>query len=140
MNVQEADLPSRGFYFNRAVRAVETDITSRRDELCAAGDLPHIDISAGGRDIRFAAHIADLDVAAAFQECLNLVRKISDAHPRDEAAQRELWRTMWHVASVQGAGGHWNQVVAAMEKMQAGGVLDPEGRRFLEEGRRRVPA
>ena len=77
---------------------------------------------------------------AAFQECLNLVRKISDAHPRDEAAQRELWRTMWHVASVQGAGGHWNQVVAAMEKMQAGGVLDPEGRRFLEEGRRRVPA
>lgn len=78
--------------------------------------------------------------AAAFDESLRLLRKLAETQPQNPAAQQELWRTMWHMASAQGPGPHWNAVVATMEKMQNGGALDAEGRRFLEEGRRRVPA
>ena len=129
---------------NAAAKAAIDEAVSIRRRLASAVKLPDLDrglarsLTVKGEVARNAGDTAGAN--AAFEECLNLVRRISDAHPRDEAAQRELWRTMWHVASVRGAGGHWNQVVAAMEKMQAGGVLDPEGRRFLEEGRRRVPA
>ena len=74
---------------------------------------------------------------AAFEESLALVRKIGAARPRDLSAQRDLWRTMWHIASFQDSNVDWGQVVGAMEKMLAVGALDKEGLRYLEEGRRR---
>ncbi len=77
---------------------------------------------------------------AAFDEGLQLVREISEANPRDPAAQRDHWGVLWRMASTAGAGVGWPQVVSTMERMQSAGALDQDGRRYLDEAKRRAAA
>ena len=90
-------------------------------------------------ELRRAANDAS-GAKAAFEEGLGLVRQISEASPRDPAAQRDHWGVLWRMASTTGAGVSWPQVVSTMERMQSAGALDQDGRRYLDEAKRRAAA
>ncbi len=90
-------------------------------------------------ELRRAANDA-AGAKAAFEEGLGLVRQISEANPRDPAAQRDHWGVLWRMAGTTGTGVEWRQVVSTMERMQSAGALDQDGRRYLDEAKRRAAA
>lgn len=79
----------------------------------------------------------DVDGAAAnWKESLALRERLAAANPGSAEAQRDVWLSLWRLASLEGAGVAWKDVLARIEAMQAAGTLIPADQPFLEQARR----
>ena len=85
--------------------------------------------------------VAQGDLAGArsrYPDSLDIAKRLAAANPSSASLQRDVWVSMWNLASTGGTGVTWQQVVDAMEDMQRRGVLQPVDVRFLDEARRKA--
>ncbi len=73
---------------------------------------------------------------AAFREDLEIARRLAAGSPSSVQAQRDLWVSMWRLASFPDSGVTWAQIVSVMEDMNRRGTLLPSDRPYLEHARR----
>jgi hypothetical protein len=64
-----------------------------------------------------------------------IVEDLAAADLESAEAQRHVWASLWRLASLEGAGVAWKDVLARMEAMQAAGALFPADGPFLEQAR-----
>jgi phage tail protein X len=83
------------------------------------------------------------DLAAArerYQASLAVAERLAAANPGSAEAQRDLWVSLWKLASLEGTGMAWKDVLARMEAMKAAGTLFPADEPFLEQARQKAAA
>jgi hypothetical protein len=81
------------------------------------------------------------DLASArksFEDSYEIFRRLAAANPSSAAAQRDVWVSMWKLASLPNPSVRWRDIADAMRQMQARGVLAPSDMHFLKEAQRRA--
>jgi hypothetical protein len=73
--------------------------------------------------------------AACYEASLAVAERLAAANPASAEAQRDVWVSLWRLASLEGAGVAWKDVLARMDAMQAAGALFPADGPFLEQAR-----
>jgi hypothetical protein len=75
-------------------------------------------------------------IAARYEASLAVAERLAAANPSSAEAQRDVWVSLWRLASLEGTGVAWKDVLARMEAMQAAGTLFPADQPFMEQARR----
>ncbi len=87
--------------------------------------------------------VAQGDLAGArqrYQDSLETRKRLAAADPSSAGLQRDLWVSIWKLATMAGTGITWSDVVKVLEAMQSRSILNPTDERFLLEARRRALA
>ena len=67
-----------------------------------------------------------------------MLAKLAAANPSSADAQRDVWASLWRLASLPSPSVRWEEVAKAIRAIQSRGILGPIDRRFLEEAERRA--
>jgi len=127
--------------YEYAIRFADEAVSLRRG-LLATGGPPGARTALAGAlnslgEIQRLAGLTDA-ATASLRDAHENARQAIARDAADHAAQRDLWLSLWRLASIGNAGVGWRDVTAAMEKAVAAGMFNPKHQHFFDEARRRA--
>ena len=73
--------------------------------------------------------------AKAYDEALAISRRLAAADPTNAVLQRDVFVSLWKLATAKADGVRWADVLAQLESMDRKGILLPSDRGALDEAR-----
>jgi endonuclease III-like uncharacterized protein len=69
---------------------------------------------------------------------MDIAKRLAATDQTSATLQRDVWVSMWRLATLASAAVSWQQVVESMENMKRSGVLLPADIRYLDEARHKA--
>jgi tetratricopeptide (TPR) repeat protein len=115
----------------RLVQGNTASLRAQRDLSISLENLGDVLVQMGKPENAHAYYLENLTIRE------HLVQSGSQG-TQDLQVQRDLWASMWRVASVRGGAVSWGDVLTKLEAMQLAGVLSASDHKYLVDARHRA--